>query len=148
MYSSIVELHEGIVNKVSLFDKDMMFLVIFGLRGYKHDLESQIALRCAADIRQTFIKHEQIISASIAVTTGETYCGVVGHGLRREYSALGMTVNKAARLMIAYPNRVTCDLDTFLNSKMETKHFVLQETVYLKGIQNAGPVYEFREITG
>jgi len=35
-----------------------------------------------------------------------TYCGVVGHILRREYTVIGMPVNKAARLMVAYQNKV------------------------------------------
>lgn len=32
---TITEFYEGTLNKVSLFDKDMMFLIIFGLRGMK-----------------------------------------------------------------------------------------------------------------
>lgn len=77
-----------------------------------------------------------------------TYCGVVGHTLRREYTVISLTVNKAARLMVAYPNKVTCDRDTFLNSKLEARNFLLQEAKTLKGITNAGPVYEFKEQSG
>lgn len=74
-----------------------------------------------------------------------TYCGVVGHTLRREYTVIGLNVNKAARLMVAYPNKVTCDVDTFLHSKLESSNFILQEFKYLKGIANPGPVYEFKD---
>lgn len=97
---------QGCVNKMSLFDKDLIFLCIFGLRGYKHELESQIGLRCASRVRQDLLTIDNIKSVTIAVTTGMTYCGVVGHILRREYTVIGMSVNKAARLMVAYTNKV------------------------------------------
>lgn len=61
---------EGCVNKVSLFDKDLMFVVIFGLRGFKHELESQIGLRCATECYQLISALEQVNTTSIAVTTG------------------------------------------------------------------------------
>lgn len=65
--------------------------------------------------------------------------------MRREYTVISLTVNKAARLMVAYPNKVTCDRETFIHSKMEARNFILQEHKELKGITNAGPCYEFRE---
>ncbi|XP_044006022.1 adenylate cyclase type 10-like [Aphidius gifuensis] len=144
---SIVSGMQGCVNKTSLFDKDLMFLCIFGLRGDKHDFEAQIGLRCAAKLQRELNKLNNIKSISIGVTTGMTYCGVVGHILRREYTVIGMAVNKAARLMIAYKNKVICDKDTFLHSRFEATHFTLQEQKYLKGITNVGPIYEFIEYT-
>ena len=73
------------------------------------------------------------------------YCGVVGHVLRREYTVIGVPVNKAARLMVAYPGKVTCDREVFLSSKLDTLYFTLQEPKVLKGFQHVGPIYEFRE---
>ncbi|XP_066584846.1 adenylate cyclase type 10-like [Prorops nasuta] len=142
---SIVGSMHGCVNKTSLFDKDLMFLCIFGLRGDKHELESQIGLRCASKVRAGLISMKNILSVSIGVTTGVTYCGVVGHILRREYTVIGMSVNKAARLMCAYTDQVTCDRESFLHSHLEAKHFILQEPRPLKGLKNIGPVYEFLE---
>ncbi|XP_053973137.1 adenylate cyclase type 10-like [Hylaeus volcanicus] len=138
------EMH-GCVNKTSLFDKDLMFLCVFGLRGDKHELESQIGLRCAAKLRMGLLKLENVKSVTVGVTTGMTYCGVVGHILRREYTVIGISVNKAARLMVAYRDRVVCDRESFLHSRLEARHFILQEPRYLKGISNVGPIYEFQE---
>lgn len=84
-----------------------MFLCIFGLRGNKHELESKMGLHCATKIRQALILIESIKSVTVGVTTGVTYCGVVGHVLRREYTVIGMPVNKAARLMCTYTNKVS-----------------------------------------
>lgn len=102
---TVSEMH-GCVNKTSLFDKDLIFLCIFGLRGDKHVLESQIGLRCASKVRHDLLAMKNVKSVTIGVTTGMTYCGVVGHILRREYTVIGMSVNKAARLMVAYNNKV------------------------------------------
>ncbi|XP_043589813.1 uncharacterized protein LOC122570907 [Bombus pyrosoma] len=101
----IVDGMHGCVNKTSLFDKDLMFLCVFGLRGDKHELESQIGLRCASKLRSTLIAIENVKSVTVGVTTGMTYCGVVGHILRREYTVIGIPVNKAARLMVAYRDK-------------------------------------------
>lgn len=77
--------------------------------------------------------------------SGQAYCGVVGHPLRREYTVIGASVNKAARIMIAYPGKVTCDRDTFLFSNLASSFFTLQEQKALKGIESVGPIYEFTQ---
>jgi adenylate cyclase 10 len=61
---------KGCVNKVSLFDKDLMFVVIFGLRGLKHELECQVALKCARECHDEINKLTGVLSTSIGVTTG------------------------------------------------------------------------------
>lgn len=146
IFNRITKFYEGTLNKVSLFDKDMMFLIIFGLRGFKHHIQSQIALRCGSEIKDTLINHKRITTASVGVTTGDTYCGVVGYEKRREYSVISMTVNKAARLMMAYPNKVTCDKETYIRSNLSSMHFTAQKAKALKGLHNVGVVYEFLEV--
>lgn len=56
---------------------------------------------------------------------------------------MGLPVNKAARLMCNYTNIVSCDRETLLHSKLESGHFELLEQKTLKGIHNAGPIYEY-----
>ena len=122
-----------------------MFLVIFGLRGFKHELDSRIGLRCASELEVTFKSWTDIASVSIGVTSGMSYCGVVGHTLRREYSVISVTVNLAARLMMAYPNMVSCDQETMLLSKLYLKHFTLLPKKRLKGLKDDIYAYQFKE---
>lgn len=143
---SLVKDMNGCVNKVNNFDKDLLVLIIFGLRGFKSELESQTALKCAHICQQEIMKIPNVMSVSIGVTTGTTYCGVLGHPLRKEYTVISLTVNKAARLMMAYPKKVTCDKETFLQSKLDAKYFNLQSLKDLKGIGNPGPVYQFVQL--
>ncbi|PSN41917.1 hypothetical protein C0J52_06828 [Blattella germanica] len=142
---SLAQKYIGIINKVSTFDKDVMFLVIFGLRGFKQESESARALKCAHAVHNMVLRLEDIKSVSVGVTTGMAYCGIVGHTQRKEYTVIGATVNKAARIMCAYPNIITCDQNTYLHSKMPTNLFILQETRELKGIGNVGAIYEYKE---
>lgn len=48
-----------------------MLLVIFGLRGFKHELESQIALKCAAECVTKIMKIDHIMEIAAGVTTGK-----------------------------------------------------------------------------
>ncbi|XP_045468254.1 adenylate cyclase type 10-like isoform X2 [Harmonia axyridis] len=135
----------GVVNKVSLFDKDAMMLVLFGLKGVRHELESQNALKSAYKIRKEIIKLPNVKSISVGITYGLVYCGVVGHPLRKEYTVIGGAVNKAARIMCAYEHKVTCDFETYNNSKLSSTYFQLQSALQLKGIESAGNIFEYNE---
>ncbi|XP_049884530.1 uncharacterized protein LOC126379756 [Pectinophora gossypiella] len=135
----------GCVNKIILFDKDVMMLVIFGLRGFKHESEAQAALKCAYAIKKSVSALDGVLEVSGGVTTGQVYCGVVGHPLRREFTVIGAIVNKAARLMCNYRNKISCDETTFVKSKMSKNGFTLQPPIELKGIHSPGKIYEYTE---
>jgi len=49
----------------------------------------------------------------------------------------------AARLMVNYPGKVTCDSDTYFNSKQPNYLFQREEEKILKGFQNLRPIYEY-----
>ena len=82
---------------------------------------------------------------SIGVTTGVAFCGVVGHPQRHDYTVIGQKVNMAARLMVHFPNRVTCDESTRTKSGLADSQFTLEplEPEELKGITNPENVYTF-----
>ncbi|XP_045778992.1 adenylate cyclase type 10-like isoform X2 [Maniola jurtina] len=143
--SDIVYKSMGCVNKIILFDKDVMILVIFGLRGFKHESEAQAALKCAYGIKKSVSALDGVLEVSIGVTTGQVYCGVVGHPLRREFTVIGAIVNKAARFMCNFRNKITCDEATFVKSKMSSNGFTLQPPTELKGIIQPGKIYEYTE---
>lgn len=143
--SEIVYKSMGCVNKIILFDKDVMILVVFGLRGFKHESEAQAALKCAYSIKKSVSALNGVLEVSIGVTTGQVYCGVVGHPLRREFTVIGAIVNKAARFMCNFPNKITCDEATFVKSKMSSNGFTLQPPTELKGIIHPGKIYEYTE---
>ncbi|XP_075228174.1 adenylate cyclase type 10-like [Lycorma delicatula] len=141
----VVQKQMGVVNKVCMFDKDIMFLVIFGLRGAHHEYNAMRSLKCAYKIRSIISQLPHVKGIACGVTVGMTYCGVVGHPLRQEYTVIGAPVNKAARLMMYFPNKVTCDQQTYFNSGLSPIYFTEQEQKVLKGIGKVAGIYEYSE---
>ncbi|CAG0890357.1 unnamed protein product [Darwinula stevensoni] len=135
--------NKGMMTKVFMFDKGMLFLCVFGLPGYKQTDECAVALRTGHAVKSDLEKLGNIESASIGIATGLTYCGVVGHAYRHEYTVIGRKVNLAARLMTSYPSKLTCDYDTHNCSKLPPSSFQKLELIPLKGFADVGPIYEF-----
>ncbi len=66
------------------------------------------------------------------MATGLTYCGVVGHVARCEYTVIGRKVNMAARLMCNYSNIISCDQETYYNSRLHSRFFQILPDKALK----------------
>ncbi|CAF1389806.1 unnamed protein product, partial [Adineta steineri] len=134
----------GVLTKALLFDKGWSFLCVFGLPGYKQGDDTANALKCAYMIHTTIHKQCQFIDkCSIGVTTGLTYCGVVGHVARCEYTVIGRKVNMAARLMCNYPNIISCDQETYYNSRLNSRFFQILPDKILKGMHNVGIIWQY-----
>ena len=54
---------------------------------------------------------------------------------------IGQKVNMAARLMMKFPDTVTCDETTFNKSNISQKQFTLTPPVKLKGLSKAENIY-------
>ena len=95
---------EGSVNKMTIDDKGLVFLCVFGLYPLIHADDPKRAVNAARMAIDRLPKLLPGITVSVGVTTGPTFCGVVGSSLRREYTVMGMLVNLAARLMCSAPD--------------------------------------------
>ena len=85
-----------------------------------HDNDAKRAVMCSLDLVARLKRMG--LTASVGVTTGSAFCGVLGSQTRKEYSVLGDTVNLSARLMqyvmVSGPlSRVVCDENTYLVTK-------------------------------
>ncbi|CAF3399020.1 unnamed protein product [Rotaria sp. Silwood1] len=136
----------GVLTKALLFDKGFSFLCVFGLPGYKQGDDTANALKSAQMIHSTIRDQcEFVENCSIGVTTGLTYCGVVGHTARCEYTVIGRKVNMAARLMCNYPNIVSCDQETYYNSRLNSRYFQKLPLKTLKGMNDVGVIWQYDE---
>ncbi|KAL1474669.1 hypothetical protein MTO96_020554 [Rhipicephalus appendiculatus] len=81
------------------------------------------------------------------ITSGMTFCGIIGHPLRQEYTVIGRKVNLAARLMSKYSDHLmVCDEDTYQRSVllMGPNNFKELEWRKLKGIEHMGRVFQVK----
>ncbi|XP_043550433.1 adenylate cyclase type 10-like [Chiloscyllium plagiosum] len=137
------KLYRGRINKVFMFDKGCTFLCCFGLPGDKGEDECANALQSAHNVHEFCKKLRYVSVASIGISTGPLFCGVVGHPLRHEYTVIGRKVNLAARLMMHYPGVVSCDEETHYHAKMPASYFIELPKRSMKGVANPGTIYQY-----
>jgi adenylate cyclase 10 len=90
--------YEGTINKFLVDDKGSTVIAAFGLSPVTHENDAIRGILSSLAICAALGKIG--LKASVGITTGTTFCGVVGHqGNRREYTVLGDIVNLSARLM-------------------------------------------------
>lgn len=97
----------GFMRQFLVDDKGCVLIAIWGVPGTIHPNNSSRALHCGVSIMKfsESIGHQ----CSIGVTTGDAYCGTVGSEIRRDYVAMGDSVNLAARLMCKAKGRLLMD---------------------------------------
>lgn len=135
----------GVLSKTITFDKGSSFLCVFGLPGVKDANEACHALTCAHILHEKLNQIEFVKNASIGITTGLTFTGVIGHPFRFEYTVIGSKVNLAARLMANYPGIITCDNNTYSSSKLPKNYFNELPVKEMKGFSYVGVIREYKE---
>ncbi|RYH25990.1 adenylate/guanylate cyclase domain-containing protein [archaeon] len=122
-------------------DKGTVCIGTFGLRGSVGVDNAAAALETAKKI---VIRLQALdLTASIGITSGKAYCGLVGSPSRHEYAVMGPSTNLSARLMCkAPPFGVICDIET--KNRDRTHGFEPLNEVNAKGY--AHPVMTFKPI--
>eukprot|EP01054_Gregarina_sp_Poly1_P002145 Gregarina_sp_Poly_1__2144@NODE_156_length_12377_cov_161_699350_g138_i0_p1_GENE_NODE_156_length_12377_cov_161_699350_g138_i0NODE_156_length_12377_cov_161_699350_g138_i0_p1_ORF_typecomplete_len917_score130_01Guanylate_cyc/PF00211_20/2_8e22_NODE_156_length_12377_cov_161_699350_g138_i042136963 len=131
---------EGSVNKFSVDDKGVVILLMFGLPPVYH-LDDPI--RAVLTSMRIITGLPTLgLTGGIGVATGRVWVGTVGNDIRKEYTALGDTVNLAARLMQrASNNDVNVDEETrkLCDQAIEFRSLPL---VKMKGKANLVPMFQ------
>jgi class 3 adenylate cyclase/tetratricopeptide (TPR) repeat protein len=105
---TLVHRFEGGLIRMSMSDKGPMALIAFGLPDQAHDDDPIRAVRAAQEIVAALAGKK--LPARGTVTFGLAYCGVIGNRDRHTYTAMGDTVNLAAKLLSrAELSSITCD---------------------------------------
>ena len=134
--------YEGSINKFLMDDKGSTLIACFGLPPVSHDDDPTRAVLAALLLCEGL--YDLGLIASVGITTGDVFCGVVGSKTRREYTVLGDSVNLSARLMqkaSADGGGVLCDWDT-KNATNGTLNFITLDEIRVKG--KTMPVKVFR----
>ncbi|KMZ83019.1 hypothetical protein PVIIG_04584 [Plasmodium vivax India VII] len=119
---------EGTINKFIYDDKGILILIMFGLPPLYHCDDSVRALLTC--FRLVDALKSLKLNGSIGISTGRIWCGIIGNKIRKEYTALGDSVNVAARLCCKAGNKeIYVDENTFNGCK----HFIsFQKLISIK----------------
>jgi len=139
---------QGALNKFLFDDKGATLLAFFGLPPGAHSNDPQRAVLAGLMLLDR-IQKEHNVQIWIGVTTGTVYTGLVGSvGTRWEYSAIGNSVNLAARLAAKakkkpeLPN-ILCDQSIFDEVHETQKRVILlsEGSFLFKGYDDPQNVY-------
>lgn len=89
----------GSLRQFVVDDKGVVAIGVFGLYGSSSSNNSVQSIKASYYITEEFKKINLL--ARIGITQGMVYCGLVGSGLRCEFTVIGTSVNLSARLMCA-----------------------------------------------
>lgn len=125
-----LEHYEGSFHKLSVDEKGVKLIGVFGLPPVSHESDPVRAVLAARDMLDRLKRIG--VTCSIGVTTGRAFCGVLGGEHRRDYTVIGDIVNLAARLMHAAQGGILCDEETYSASQMRVA-FRASRPIAIKG---------------
>ncbi|XP_054014719.1 adenylate cyclase type 10-like [Hylaeus anthracinus] len=125
--NSIVQRYSGHVSVSNVYDKDILFCVLYGIKGYDSRLKdmnrAKRGVLSALEIMDEMKRVSGVKTVFIGISTGMAFCGVIGHTVRRQYMIFGTPVDKAASLMSISYGKMSCDYDTIFYSHMSKEKF-------------------------
>lgn len=92
--------YQGSINKIVIDDKGLICIAVFGLPPLLHDDDPRRAVAAGVMIADTL--GDSLgggVAAHVGISSGRTFCGVIGAQTRCEYTVMGDMVNLSARLM-------------------------------------------------
>eukprot|EP01033_Poteriospumella_lacustris_P017757 gene17757-12721_t len=131
--------NQGHVRQFIVDDKGAVVIGTFGLRGSMNSDNAAVAIDTARRIVERL--DELSVTASIGITSGKAYCGLVGSPERHEYAVMGPSVNLSARLMgKAGPGNILCDSEIRLRDR--SHKFQSLGEVQAKGYTHPVPIFQ------
>lgn len=123
----------GMLRQFLIDDKGCVLIGLWGVPTASHAGNCSKALKCAVMMQN--VSKDLGYRSSIGITTGSVYCGIVGTEYRRDYVAIGGSVNLAARLMCKAQGRILMDDNTFKRLPLNvTCYTSFTEHLEMKGI--------------
>jgi class 3 adenylate cyclase len=139
--------YEGSINKLNVDDKGITLVAALGLSPLSHEDDPMRGVQAAVEMQMAAWSYGR--PSAVGVTTGQLFCGPIGHPLRREYTMVGEAMNLACRLMeaaqAAYNQKrqlpaIYCDEATYHAAKGQLV-FEALAPIRVKGKTQPLPIY-------
>ncbi len=138
----VVYRYEGSLNQFVVDDKGTVAVAAWGLAGHTHEDDSVRAVEAGRALLARL--RDLGLGGGVGITTGRAFCGHRGSERRREYTVIGDTPNRAARLMmVAAEDTVLCDEATYQGAQSRLTFHPLPPLI-LKGQKVPQAVYRAR----
>ena len=133
--------YDAWLKELTMDDKGTTVSLVLGIPPYTHEDDSSRAVAAALELRNKIA--DLGLSSGVGVTSGPTFCGVVGNATRSDFAMLGAHINLAARLMLAAEDdAVLCDLPTQTAARAGGRaNFERLPAYVLKGLATPTDVY-------
>ncbi|RYH20604.1 hypothetical protein EON65_22970 [archaeon] len=144
---AIIAQQGGFIRQFLIDDKGCVLIACWGVHTASYLNNATRALASAVLIRDLF--QSKTLLCSIGITTGNVYCGNVGNEIRREYAAIGDTVNLSARLMSSAKGGILIDYSTHSHLAVDVwKRFTALDPMQVKGKTLPIQAYSFEATSG
>jgi class 3 adenylate cyclase len=100
----------GDLLRITACEGGLQGLAVFGLPGNAHKDDPRRTILAALELQAEVSRLG--LNASIGAATGDAFCGAIGTERRAEYTVLGESVNRAARLASLAAGRTLADEST------------------------------------
>jgi class 3 adenylate cyclase len=107
--SKITRFH-GDLLRITACEGGLQGLAVFGLPGNAHKDDPRRASLAALELQSDVTRLG--LNVSVGAATGDAFCGAIGTDRRAEYTVLGESVNRAARLCTLAAGRTLTDEPT------------------------------------
>ena len=134
----IVDRYDGEVREVVVDDKGGVVVAHWGLPTMAQENGASRAVRAGRELHDALA--EAALVASIGVTTGSVFCGVIGNETTCRFTAYGAKVNLAARLMQHAQGALLCDRET-RDAAGDHGGFASRGTIQAKGFPHPVEVF-------
>ncbi|XP_043258027.1 adenylate cyclase type 10-like [Colletes gigas] len=134
----IIAEYSGQISVTSVYDKDILFHVLYGIEGYSERKSNmnraKRGILSASRIMEEMKRIIGVKAVFVGVSTGIAFCGVIGHPSRRQYMIFGTPIDRATSLMmISFGKQISCDYDTVFYSRLSREKFRSRGMKTLKG---------------
>lgn len=100
----------GFIRQFLVDDKGCVLIALWGVPSASHIDNAFRAVTASSALQSIFHRAGQEVA--VGITTGKVFTGTVGSPLRKEYAAIGDSVNMAARLMSKANGEIYLDYTT------------------------------------